>query len=173
LRRDRCGHGLPVALDALDDPESLRMLTEDEVAAYQPELAADLRLHGILCPRAWFADPEEPVRPRRQVRLDHDLAGLRLRRLQPQIGAGGHGRPAHVASTPDFATLLLGTPVSPENFADPELDAELDWFVRNCLARNPRAADRSPEDDKRAILAFLRELPSEPEDTPPPTRDAT
>jgi hypothetical protein len=58
LRCDRCGHALPVALDAWDHPESLRRLTEDEVAAYFPELAADLRLHGMLCPGAWFAHPE-------------------------------------------------------------------------------------------------------------------
>jgi hypothetical protein len=58
LRCDRCGHTLPVALDAWDDPESLRCLTEDEAAAYWPDLAADLRLHGVLCPGAWFADQE-------------------------------------------------------------------------------------------------------------------
>jgi hypothetical protein len=55
LRCDRRGHALPVALDPWDDPESLRLLTEDEAAAYRPELAADLRLHGMLCPGAWFA----------------------------------------------------------------------------------------------------------------------
>ena len=33
LRCDRCGHALPVALDVWDDPESLRLLTEDEAAA--------------------------------------------------------------------------------------------------------------------------------------------
>ena len=33
LRCDRCGHGLAVALDAWDDPDSLRPLTEDEAAA--------------------------------------------------------------------------------------------------------------------------------------------
>jgi hypothetical protein len=44
LRFDRCGHALPVALDPSDDPESLRLLTEDEAAAYWPGLAADLRL---------------------------------------------------------------------------------------------------------------------------------
>jgi hypothetical protein len=49
---DRCGHALPVALDAWDDPESLRLLAEDEAAAYWPELAADLRLHGMVCPGA-------------------------------------------------------------------------------------------------------------------------
>jgi hypothetical protein len=59
LRCDRCGHALPVALDPWDDPQSLRMLTEDEAAAYCPGLAADLRLHGILCPGAWFAMQEE------------------------------------------------------------------------------------------------------------------
>ena len=41
-----------------DDPESLRVLTEDEAAAYFPDLATDLRLHGLLCPGAWFADQE-------------------------------------------------------------------------------------------------------------------
>jgi hypothetical protein len=56
LRCDRCGHALPVALDVWDDPESLRLLTEDEAAAYFPGLAADLRLHGMLCPGMWFAD---------------------------------------------------------------------------------------------------------------------
>jgi hypothetical protein len=50
LRCDRCGHALRVALDAWDDPESLPMLTEDEAATYFPDLAADLRLHGMLCP---------------------------------------------------------------------------------------------------------------------------
>jgi hypothetical protein len=55
---DRCGHALPVALDAWDDPESLRMLTEDAAAAYWPGLAADLRLHGMLCPEAWFVAEE-------------------------------------------------------------------------------------------------------------------
>jgi hypothetical protein len=59
LRCDRCGHALPVALDAWDDPESLRLLTEDEAVAYFPGLAADLRLHGMLCPGAWFATQEE------------------------------------------------------------------------------------------------------------------
>ena len=58
LRCDRCGHALPVALDPWDDPESLRMLTEDEAAAYGPDVAADLRLHGMLCPGAWFAGQE-------------------------------------------------------------------------------------------------------------------
>jgi hypothetical protein len=41
-----------------DYPESLRLLTEDEAAAYWPGLAADLRLHGMLCPGAWFADQQ-------------------------------------------------------------------------------------------------------------------
>jgi hypothetical protein len=59
LRCDRCGHALPVALDIWDDPESLRTLTEEEAAAYFPGLAADLRLHGMLCPGAWFATQEE------------------------------------------------------------------------------------------------------------------
>jgi hypothetical protein len=58
FRRDRCGHALPVVLDAWDDPESLRLLTEDEAAAYWPGLAADLRLHGMYCPGAWLADQE-------------------------------------------------------------------------------------------------------------------
>jgi hypothetical protein len=39
-----------VALDPWDDPESLRVLTEDEAAAYSPDLAADLRLHGMVRP---------------------------------------------------------------------------------------------------------------------------
>jgi hypothetical protein len=34
------------------------MLTEDEAATYFPGLAADLRLHSMLCPGAWFADQE-------------------------------------------------------------------------------------------------------------------
>jgi hypothetical protein len=55
LRCDRCGHALPVALDVWDGPESLSLLTEDEVAAYLPDLAADPRLHGMLRPGAWFA----------------------------------------------------------------------------------------------------------------------
>ena len=59
LRCDRCGHALPVALDPWDDPESLRMLTEDEAAAYWPELTTDLRLHGMVCPGAWFGVPQE------------------------------------------------------------------------------------------------------------------
>jgi hypothetical protein len=58
LRCDRCGHALPVALDAWDDPASLRCFTEDEAAAYWPELDAELRLHGLLCPGAWFAGQE-------------------------------------------------------------------------------------------------------------------
>jgi hypothetical protein len=58
LRRDRRGHALPVALYAWDGPESLRMLTEGEAAAYWPDLAADLRLQGMLCPGAWFAVQE-------------------------------------------------------------------------------------------------------------------
>jgi hypothetical protein len=33
-------------------------MTEDEAAACWPQPAADLRLHGMLCPRAWFADRE-------------------------------------------------------------------------------------------------------------------
>jgi hypothetical protein len=49
---------VPVSLDAFDDPDSLRRLTEDETAACWPALAADLRLHGMLCPGPWFADPE-------------------------------------------------------------------------------------------------------------------
>jgi hypothetical protein len=44
-----------VALDAWDDPASLRMLTEDEAAAYWPGLAAGLGLHGMWRPGAWFA----------------------------------------------------------------------------------------------------------------------
>jgi hypothetical protein len=31
---------------------------KDETTAHWPDPAADLRLHGILCPGAWFADPE-------------------------------------------------------------------------------------------------------------------
>ncbi len=59
LRCDRCGHALPVTLDAWDDPESLRCLTEDEATAYFPRIAAELRRHGMECPRAWFATQEE------------------------------------------------------------------------------------------------------------------
>ena len=51
---DRCGHALPVALDACDDLEALRLLTEDEAAAYCTGLAADLRLHAMCSPGAWF-----------------------------------------------------------------------------------------------------------------------
>ena len=58
LRCDRCGWAVPVALDITDDPAGLRCLPEDEAAAYWPELAADLRLHGMLCPGAWFAGQE-------------------------------------------------------------------------------------------------------------------
>jgi hypothetical protein len=36
LRCDRCGWETPVTLDPWDDPESLRLLTEDEAAAYWP-----------------------------------------------------------------------------------------------------------------------------------------
>jgi hypothetical protein len=64
---DHCGHALPVTLDPWDDPDSLRLLTEDEAAAYWPGLVADLRLHGMLCPGAWFADQvpvEEMATPR-------------------------------------------------------------------------------------------------------------
>jgi hypothetical protein len=50
LRCVRCGHALTVVLDPWDDPESLRMLTEDEAAAYWPDLVADLRRHGMTCP---------------------------------------------------------------------------------------------------------------------------
>ena len=56
---DRCGWAAPVALDITDDPASLRCFTEDKAAAYWPELAAALRLHGMLCPGAWFATQEE------------------------------------------------------------------------------------------------------------------
>jgi hypothetical protein len=59
LRCDRCGHALPVALDLWDDPESRRLLTEDEAAAYRPDLAAALRLHGMVWPGAWFGVPQE------------------------------------------------------------------------------------------------------------------
>jgi hypothetical protein len=41
-----------------DGPESLRLLTEDEAAGYWPGLAADLYLHGMLCPGAWFEDQQ-------------------------------------------------------------------------------------------------------------------
>jgi hypothetical protein len=34
------------------------MLIGDEAAAYWPGLAADLRLHAMCCPGAWFADQE-------------------------------------------------------------------------------------------------------------------
>jgi hypothetical protein len=33
LRCDRCGHALPVGLDVWDDPDSLRLLTENEAVA--------------------------------------------------------------------------------------------------------------------------------------------
>jgi hypothetical protein len=56
LRCDRCGWAVPVALDITDDPTALRCLTEDETVAYWPDLAADLRVHGMLCPNAWFGD---------------------------------------------------------------------------------------------------------------------
>jgi hypothetical protein len=56
---DRCGRATPVTLDPWDDPESLRLLTEDEAAAYFPDVAADLHLHGMLCPGAWYADQDE------------------------------------------------------------------------------------------------------------------
>ena len=56
LRCDRCGWATSVTLDPWDDPEFLRMMTEGEAAAYWPVLAADLRLHGMLCPGAWFTD---------------------------------------------------------------------------------------------------------------------
>jgi hypothetical protein len=59
IRCDRCGWATAVALDPWDDPESLRCLTEDEAGAYFPGAAADLRLHGHLCPGAWFGTPEE------------------------------------------------------------------------------------------------------------------
>jgi hypothetical protein len=39
LRYDRFGHALPVTLDPWDDPESMRLLPEDEAAAYWPDLA--------------------------------------------------------------------------------------------------------------------------------------
>ena len=58
LRCDRCGWAVPMALDITDDPAGLRRLTEDEAAAYWPDQAADLRLHAMLCPRAWFAEQE-------------------------------------------------------------------------------------------------------------------
>jgi hypothetical protein len=41
--RNRCGWAAPAALGITDDPAGLRCLTEDE-------LAADLRLHGMLSP---------------------------------------------------------------------------------------------------------------------------
>jgi hypothetical protein len=41
-----------------DEPAGLRRLTDDEAAAYWPDLAADLRLQGMLCPGAWFAGQE-------------------------------------------------------------------------------------------------------------------
>ena len=48
-----------MALDPWDDPGSLRLLTQDEAAAFWPELAADLHLHGMVCPGAWFDVPQE------------------------------------------------------------------------------------------------------------------
>jgi hypothetical protein len=59
LRCDRCGHGLAVPLDPWDDPESLRMLTEEEAAAYWPDLAIDLHSHAMTCPGAWFGWAQE------------------------------------------------------------------------------------------------------------------
>jgi hypothetical protein len=59
-----------VALDAWDDPESFRLLTEDEAATYWPDLAVDLRLARALgVPVERFAegveDPaeDEPAAP--------------------------------------------------------------------------------------------------------------
>jgi hypothetical protein len=46
LRCDLCGWAVPVTLDAWDDPEPLRLLSEDEAAAYSPELATDVGLDG-------------------------------------------------------------------------------------------------------------------------------
>ena len=48
-----------VGIIVWDDPDSLRLLTEDEAAAYFPDLAAGLRLHGIVCPGGWFVTQEE------------------------------------------------------------------------------------------------------------------
>ena len=59
LRCDQCGHGLPASPPPDADPEELRMLTEDEAALVWPALAEDLRLHGMLCPGAWFGVPQE------------------------------------------------------------------------------------------------------------------
>src|SRR5262249_21763416 len=59
LRRcDRCGPARPVALDPWDDPDELRGMTEDVACDYWPGLAPGLRLHGMLCPEAWFTDEE-------------------------------------------------------------------------------------------------------------------
>jgi hypothetical protein len=48
LRCDLCGHALPVGLHARDNLASLPLLAE--AAAYWPDLAAEMRLHGRLCP---------------------------------------------------------------------------------------------------------------------------
>jgi hypothetical protein len=58
LRCERCGWAVPVSQDPVDDRDSLRCLTGDEGAAYRPDLAADLRPYGMLCPGASFADRE-------------------------------------------------------------------------------------------------------------------
>jgi hypothetical protein len=34
------------------------MMPEDDAAAYWPDVATDLCLHGMLCPGAWFPDEE-------------------------------------------------------------------------------------------------------------------
>jgi hypothetical protein len=59
LRCDRCGHALTVPLDPWDDPESLRMMTVEEAAAYWPELTQELHSHTMTCPGAWFGTQEE------------------------------------------------------------------------------------------------------------------
>jgi hypothetical protein len=59
LRCDACGHGIPVTVPPDADPEELRTLTEDEVLLVLPGLDADLRLHGYVCPGAWFGVPQE------------------------------------------------------------------------------------------------------------------
>jgi hypothetical protein len=62
--------------------------------------------------------------------------------------------------------------MSPENSEERELAAEFEKLARRSLARNPQATPRSLEEYRKAILTFMRELPSEPEDTPPPTENS-
>jgi hypothetical protein len=67
LTCDHCGHSLAVPLDPWDDPESLRMLTDEEAAPYWPTRALGLLAHAMACPGGWFghtaADWEEMSTP--------------------------------------------------------------------------------------------------------------